>query len=581
MFFSMFLTALLPLSLLSIYLSTGYYHKTSNTVLRQNQLLEESMGKQLEDFIGKMEQLSNICFNQEIQYELEKEQDLAGRFAMQQLLERNIRVEMDFLQISRLVEGAAVSKAGGESYYVNNFPSVLAEKADYKLLEEQLEERYKYHQIMPVSKIPGITSDLLFENADNQYVYVRKIRSTSMKKTTVAYFFLLFDRKQLDRIMQDLWDLQKVRISISDYDNNLLYLYPQMEKEEWNKVTEEFVSIKKNSNDGKHFVREYEINNNALEIRFYNDTSNILNELDILQKVVNRIIFLNILLIIAGSLLLTKILLDPIKKLHRNIEKMESGDFHIRTEVRGNDETADLCVAFNHMAERIDILINQIYTTQIKEKEAVIASLQSQINPHFLYNTLDMIKCMVEMKGVYEAGEMITALSDLFRYAVDNKTPMASLKDELHNLEQYMMIIKSRFGDKVDYIIDVPENLYSCQILKICLQPIVENAINHGLAGQSKPGKILIFSRKSGGMICIVVKDTGTGMPLDKLYRLRKALDGRPEGPAGEVSGTGLKNINDRIRLYYGERYGMVIDSKVGEGTTVALLLPAHDLKLV
>lgn len=186
-----------------------------------------------------------------------------------------------------------------------------------------------------------------------------------------------------------------------------------------------------------------------------------------------------------------------------------------------------------------------------------------------------MIKCMVEMKGVYEAGEMITALSDLFRYAVQNKEPMAELKEELHNLEQYMLIIRARFGEKIDYIIDVPEELYSYHILKICLQPIVENAINHGLARQSEAGKILVFIRKSEDMIRIVVKDTGIGMSADKLFLLRKELDSKAGEFSKEVSGTGLKNINDRIRLYYGERYGMVIDSKEGKGTTVALLLPA------
>ena len=574
MFFSMLLTALIPLLMLSIYVSARYYHKTAATVLRQNQLVEESLGGQVEDYLGKMEQVSNICFNQEIQDQLEKEQDLAGRFALQQLVERNIRVEMDFLQLADRVEGIGICKSGAEAYYVNDFPDFITRNVDFERLDEELDRRYKYYQIQTVGSLPGIEAPDGMEEWENRYVYVRKIRSTSLKKTTVAWFFLLFDRSQLDEIMKDLWELQKVRTAVTDRDGNDLYIYPEMGNEEWRELSVSFAAGKA-AEENNCFIRDYEMENSGLTVRFYNDKTEILKELDILQEVLIRVILLSITLIIAGSLLLTRVLLEPIKKLHRNIEKMEKGDFHIRTEVKGNDETADMCRAFNQMAERIDVLINQVYTTQLKEKEAIIASLQSQINPHFLYNTLDMIKCMVEMKGVYEAGEMITALSDLFRYAVQNKEPMAELKEELHNLEQYMLIIRARFGEKIDYIIDVPEELYSYHILKICLQPIVENAINHGLARQSEAGKILVFIRKSEDMLRIVVKDTGIGMSADKLFLLRKELDSKAGEFSKEVSGTGLKNINDRIRLYYGERYGMVIDSKEGKGTTVALLLPA------
>lgn len=382
MFFSMLLTALIPLLMLSIYVSARYYHKTAATVLRQNQLVEESLGGQVEDYLGKMEQVSNICFNQEIQDQLEKEQDLAGRFALQQLLERNIRVEMDFLQLADRVEGIGICKSGAEAYYVNDFPDFITRNVNFERLDEELDRRYKYYQIQTVGSLPGIEVPDGMEEWENRYVYVRKIRSTSLKKTTVAWFFLLFDRSQLDEIMKDLWELQKVRTAVTDRDGNDLYIYPEMGNEEWKELSEPF-SAGEDAVENNCFIRDYEMGNSALTVRFYNDKTEILKELDILQKVLTRIILLSIILIIAGAFLLTRVLLEPIKKLHRNIEKMEKGDFHIRTEVKGNDETADMCRAFNQMAERIDVLINQVYTTQLKEKEAIIASLQSQINPHF------------------------------------------------------------------------------------------------------------------------------------------------------------------------------------------------------
>ena len=214
----MLLTALIPLLMLSIYVSARYYHKTAATVLRQNQLVEESLGGQVEDYLGKMEQVSNICFNQEIQDQLEKEQDLAGRFALQQLLERNIRVEMDFLQLADRVEGIGICKSGAEAYYVNDFPDFITRNVDFERLDGELDRRYKYYQIQTVGSLPGIDTLDGMKEWENQYVYVRKIRSTSLKKTTVAWFFLLFDRSQLDEIMKDLWELQKVRTAVTDRD---------------------------------------------------------------------------------------------------------------------------------------------------------------------------------------------------------------------------------------------------------------------------------------------------------------------------------------------------------------------------
>lgn len=324
MFFSMLLTALIPLLMLSIYVSARYYHKTAATVLRQNQLVEESLGGQVEDYLGKMEQVSNICFNQEIQDQLEKEQDLAGRFALQQLLERNIRVEMDFLQLADRVEGIGICKSGAEAYYVNDFPDFITRNVDFERLDEELDRRYKYYQIQTVGSLPGIEAPDGMEEWENRYVYVRKIRSTSLKKTTVVWFFLLFDRSQLDEIMKDLWELQKVRTAVTDKDGNDLYIYPEMENEEWSELSVPFAAGKA-AEENNCFIRDYEMENSGLTVRFYNDKTEILKELDILQEVLIRVILLSITLIIAGSLLLTRVLLEPIKKLHRNMEKMEKG----------------------------------------------------------------------------------------------------------------------------------------------------------------------------------------------------------------------------------------------------------------
>ena len=228
------------------------------------------------------------------------------------------------------------------------------------------------------------------------------------------------------------------------------------------------------------------------------------------------------------------------------------------------------------MAEEIDRLVNQVYSVELKEKEAAIKALQAQINPHFLYNTLDMIKSMAELNGALQVSEMIMALSKLFRYATHTDGVLVTIREELENLSSYMTIVNARFGGRIEFAARVPEELLTESIVKVCLQPLVENAISHGLGRGRAGGRIAVTVEKENGIITVTVEDNGGGILPDRLEEIRNRLERKEhveeESGRGHV---GLKNIHDRIRLYYGETYGIVIDSFPERGTVVTLSYPS------
>ena len=287
-------------------------------------------------------------------------------------------------------------------------------------------------------------------------------------------------------------------------------------------------------------------------------------------------IFVTVLIILAASFLFSETIVRPVTRLHRNLVRVKEGDYTVRVQVETRDEVGDLCEAFNGMAEEIDRLVNQVYSVELKEKEAAIKALQAQINPHFLYNTLDMIKSMAELNGALQVSEMIMALSKLFRYATHTDGVLVTIREELENLSSYMTIVNARFGGRIEFAARVPEELLTESIVKVCLQPLVENAISHGLGRGRAGGRIAVTVEKENGIITVTVEDNGGGILPDRLEEIRNRLERKEhveeESGRGHV---GLKNIHDRIRLYYGETYGIVIDSFPERGTVVTLSYPS------
>ncbi len=243
-------------------------------------------------------------------------------------------------------------------------------------------------------------------------------------------------------------------------------------------------------------------------------------------------------------------------------------------------EFSKLYQSFNQTMEQIHDLANQVYENKLVHQELVLSikesqiqALQMQINPHFLYNTLDCINWKAQMDGNREVAEMIRILGKFFRSNTENKGGFTSLKAELENIRQYIALSKLRFGSRLSCVIDAGEELDSCQVMKLLLQPLVENSIKHGLEVENIHETIRIWCREKEGDLVISVKDTGRGMAAEELSYLRRLWDTR-ETAYKETKSIGLYNVMRRLYLCYREACSLEIFSQLGKGTEIIITFP-------
>ncbi|WP_180951159.1 sensor histidine kinase [Marasmitruncus massiliensis] len=275
------------------------------------------------------------------------------------------------------------------------------------------------------------------------------------------------------------------------------------------------------------------------------------------------------MIIMAISYTMTK----PLQQLSEAMRRLQAGDFSQQIKTERRDEIGRLISSFNYMAKKIDTLINEVYQEKIAQKNAEIKALQSQINPHFLYNTLDSINWMAIDRGAYDVSDIIIALGDLMKYSVDQHSSMVRLEQEMRYVVSYLRIQKNRLEEKLQYEIEIPVALITCLVPKLMLQPIVENAITHGIEPMKQGGLIRIEGRESNGIIYIEVSDNGKGMDQETLERIMHHIDHEDEG----FTNIGVRNVHKRIQLHYGDEYGLEIESAPGKGTKIIIRIPHRE----
>lgn len=277
------------------------------------------------------------------------------------------------------------------------------------------------------------------------------------------------------------------------------------------------------------------------------------------------------------ALLMSKTLTEPISRLQSTMKQAETGDFSVAMEITSNDEIGQLGRSFNNMLEKVNSLIKRVYQTEIARKEAQLNALQAQINPHFLYNTLQIMDIMAEDKEAYEISKACQALSKIFRYSIQRGRETVTLREELQHVKNYILIQNLRLGDKLVVIYDVAESTLDLEIIKLIIQPLVENSIVHGIESSDKKCVIKISVRLQEDNLIITVEDTGVGMDEEELFDIKESLSEEREDTSKKQGGIALKNVNSRIKLYYSDRYGLSIQSKKSRGTKITIVLPAKE----
>lgn len=264
----------------------------------------------------------------------------------------------------------------------------------------------------------------------------------------------------------------------------------------------------------------------------------------------------------------------PIRNICAMTEKVAEGDFKVRTDIASTDEIGALSRSFNEMTEEIGTLVENIKQQQRNLHITETKLLQAQINPHFLYNTLDTIVWLSEQGNREDVIRMVTALSNFFRTTLSKGKDFISVREEETHVRSYLEIQQFRYQDILEYGIDIDEDINEYMLPKLTLQPLVENALYHGIKNKRGKGMIRISGRRSGENIVFEVCDNGKGMTEEKLDELRKNIQKKQNEKL--TDSFGLMNVNQRIHHYYGEQYGLEFESKENEGTKVSVIIRAE-----
>lgn len=293
------------------------------------------------------------------------------------------------------------------------------------------------------------------------------------------------------------------------------------------------------------------------------------------QKALTKnLIFIALIMIIAAAILtilVSRGLTKPLDKLMQTIERIKGGETHLRVDVHNKDEVGILGQSFNEMLDQMEVLISQEYETKLLLNRAEYKALQAQINPHFLYNTLDTMSSIAQIQNCPEVSGLSQSLSNIFRYSLDMKNPFSTVAKEIVHLKNYIYVMNVRMRDNVKYNFDIDETVLQDTVPRISIQPLVENALNHGLRNTRGEKEIVVCAQVREGNLWISVQDNGVGMDAAKVNEI---LEKNDINLVEKGSSIGLNNINARMKMLYGREYGIHVESEVGKGTRIYLKIP-------
>ncbi len=427
---------------------------------------------------------------------------------------------------------------------------------------------------------------LKYDEIRKQY-YMSLIRALRDKqKNLLGVLVINFDPEKINRIIKD--EPYDTMITINGQvvttSGNSDPLYEQLDHlRELQVEQNKNYKIKVSNDTGAEYIiftsfTPVKTFNSKVEICMSMSVNSITGET--LKIVRTSLAMIMISLGLSGILILifSKGFSNRIILVRKEMHKVSLGDFNIRKSIEGNDEIGELYEDICQTVESVKQLIEENYSAKVqkeelkrKQKEMQFEMLSSQINPHFLYNTLETIRMKAYCNGETELAGVVKKLSKLLRRNLEVSDRSVSLASELEMIEAYLTIQKFRFGERISYHIENEIESEKYYLLPLLLQPIVENAFIHGLEAKQGSGKIVCSIKEQNHCLKIAISDNGLGISKERLQQIQRSLHGEQIEERNRV---GLKNINERIKLYYGDMYGITIESIEDQGTTVTIVLP-------
>lgn len=559
-----FLTILLPLVLI---LSIVFYSYSAEIVLKQSleqtREIVEQFSISLDNYMGLMRNKMEILADSPtIQEELNTHQDKED-IKNDSFYSRNKRIRRIMLQIY-----SSVTMNDVEIYGINETNHYLS------LWSKKYE-------------IPD--KDILFENANlskgrsvlvnniNDADTIQMIKMVKDLQTykPIGYIRFGLKRNYIEKMAKNINFGSDGGVVI--FDENLNKISGIAHDSVLSKLLKEKPSIGNFSySEGKNEYTAVHIHSDStgwttvgvIPLRYINKDLAGIQYLTVIIIVLTIIIGVTVSVIIAQSLIL------PLENTVNALEKFSRGDFAVRLKENRCDEIGKLNRIFNKAIKEINELMQKVTQSEILNKEMEFKTLQSQMNPHFLYNTLDTINWLAFKEKQTEICNLVAAISSLIRASISNKKSIITIEHELDYVKNYIYIQHIRYKDRFDTIYDIDESLLKQAVPKLIIQPIVENAIIHGIENSKNKNLLYISVKRENECIVIIVKDTGIGMTDEKVSELLKEPLNAEGDEQKAHTNLGLYAVHKRIQLMYGDLYGLTVQSQAGEGTTVTLHIP-------
>ncbi len=546
-----------------------------NSVLDNNEALLEQLVTQIDSYIGDTEKLAQVIIDDEqIQSYLITEPSESEETArsLQNRLADYIRARGDISEI--LIIGNNGQILSGEPDAEINPWVTIEEQSWYKAALEQ-----EGHTVVSTSYVQNIIKQ--------RYTWVVSLSHTINSSSTGEFLgVLLLDLKfnRIDEYCRSLVVGSKSYDFILDADGN--YVFHPMQQLVYSEIRSEPISeiIKLSKDpddkmffDGEHYftLASSELTGwHIINVTYHSDLTTDWRNVQLSYSLIGLALF------VLGGLATNRIssgISKPVRKLQNIMKSVDSGDFHLIGKIEGTDEIRELAREYDIMVSRIRELMAQNTREQDQKRKSDLKALQAQINPHFLYNTLDSIIWMGEMGQNREVVQMTSALSKLFRISISKGREIITINEEIAHVQSYLTIQEMRYKDKFRYLIDIDPAIHELLILKITLQPLVENAIYHGIKEVDRQGFISITGHVEDDLIILTVTDNGRGMDEKELQELVRGIEAAGEEPVQlSRQGMGVRNVHERIKLYFGEDYGLSFSSEPGMGTSITVRIPDH-----
>lgn len=559
-------TALVAIIIIGFSLYSRFSEQLTDEVQKENQILMNQVSRSVDSYLRTLMKLSDAIY-----YSVLKNKDISDE-AIGSQLKLLYDNNMDAL------ENIALFSREGE--LLKAVPAARL-KTDLDVTGESwFQETLKKTENMHFS-LPHV--QYVFDNAEGQYHWVVSV-SRAVEITQGAYVsqgVLLLDIRysSLEQLLNSVTLGNKGYVYLVSNDGKLIY-HPKNQLIDSGRVQEnhqEAAALRDGMHEErfqgeKRFITVKTVGYTGWKLVGVTPAKGISFSGVKTRLFIVFVILLILFLLILINYYISSRITDPIHELEKSVGELEEGNLEAEISIRGSYEIQHLGRSITTMAQQIQVLMKDIVAEHESKRKSEFATLQSQINPHFLYNTLDIIVWMIENEQKSEAVKVVTALARFFRISLSRGKSIISVGDELEHVRNYLMIQHMRFKNKFSYQIEAETDVLALASLKLMLQPLVENAIYHGMEFMDGDGEILIRAWKEKDELFFLIEDNGLGMLKEQVERL---FSDTSHVPSRRGSGIGVRNVNERIKLYFGEMYGLTIDSEPDEGTRIYIRLPA------